>query len=345
MRRYHKRSGRGHYRSLYFNALLATKPEIEVLEKLVSEIPKENAEQYCLNKYCELTGRSASAVEESLALSEDVTGIDVYFYSHTVNIRMGVYHMKETEFNRRDYIDFDLQASLGPINEGMFSEQRKDYLCKLRNAWIGREDYSIDKEWNELQAKIDYVKEALVSGVEIRIWTSDTADDICAFLFLISQLHGLKGTLKVIDFHSIYERTQGGRWKWQSVGEDDIPKYIQYERTLTLKERRVIEKMYKEISSRSGELRMNINGRIVDVPANHFDDYFEGAIPKGTFNARHAMAGILKTIHFDLNYSFMESRLAHILFDSGRYIIVNKNIEDLIPDVLPFEEFYFKRLK
>ncbi len=173
------------------------------------------------------------------------------------------------EGTARDVVCIPLNLSMGDISEP-FSDARAEYLQSA--VLIGGPDFS--RIGAELMETARSGLERLRSPSEpVRIWTSRNPDEFCGFCHILTVLPE-NADIRVVELpdYQVFGdeiRTYSG---WCEIDPYELGRFQSLERPLTATERRYFTGLWREMQRENSPLRAMVNGRILSVGADFYDD-------------------------------------------------------------------------
>lgn len=124
--------------------------------------------------------------------------------------------------------------------------------------------------------KIAQVKTAIAAGEPLRVWWSETPDDLSGFYWLCEQLKGQTNQLTQIKVPMTAPKigeTLGFR-EWANLGEldvDEIPQYLPTTKEVSLADRQVYEYVWNSLLAENAPVRATVNGHLIGVSEDFYD--------------------------------------------------------------------------
>lgn len=125
--------------------------------------------------------------------------------------------------------------------------------------------------------KIKEVQAAIAAGDPLRVWWSETPDDLSGFYWLCDQLKGHLNQLSQVKVPMTAPKigeTLGFR-EWASLGEigvDEIPQYLPTTKDVSLADRQVYEYVWANLLAENAPVRATVNGHLIGVAEAFYDD-------------------------------------------------------------------------
>lgn len=230
-----------------------------------------------------------------------------------------VVHNKTSSYNHLfgKVVYLFLPLHLGDLRDGVFSETRLNQVhAMMEDEWRDGTLYT-KREQKKASTGIKAVKQRMEKGEKIRIWYSDSAEDLCALYYLISELSGIPGEITCVHKNSWKVPYSNKVSRFGALRYPELLYYLPTERTIEESERRWIAETWKELCSQSWILRANVNGELVGVPESFYDSGIRAFIPRsGEFKSSRVEGEYLTVIPSGLGSDIVEWRLSVILHGS-----------------------------
>ncbi len=210
-----------------------------------------------------------------------------------------------------------LPLHLGNLRKGVFSEARLNQVhSMMKDDWRDGLPYT-KREQKKAVARLKDVKRRMEKGEKIRIWYSDSAEDLCALYYLISELNGISGEITCVHKNSRKVSYSCKTARFGALNYTDLLYYLPAERPIEESERHWIEKAWKDLCSQEWNLRANVNGELVGVPESFYDSGIRAFIPRSVgFKSSRIIGDYLASIPSGLDPDIVEWRLSVILHSS-----------------------------
>lgn len=233
-----------------------------------------------------------------------------------------------------------LSLSIGDISEDGFWEKRQQVLERL---------YSFYDE-NGCQAVLDTIKYAredlerifdrAEKGEDIRIWYSSQPDELCGLYWFMMQLARLKDypgqiyLVKIPEWEVMEEEGKTSlvrRKSWGEVAAEEWNRYLSLQKPIPTILCRSFASDWKELQKENAPLRAEINGRLVGVPENFYDEILarEIALEEGAFHEARLIGRILGKYRLGIGDSFIALRIEKMI-DDGMLDIVSEAKEGAV---------------
>lgn len=175
--------------------------------------------------------------------------------------------------NSKDIYGFNLQLSVGVINEDDFFHNRQQVL--KRTYSIYPENIDVQADIIDIQiSKLDEIRNRVMSGDTLRIWYSDQPDEMCGLYWLVSELNKVCECYNQIYLVKLSELEFNDDYRIQSWGEvspGKWHKYLQFQKQMTKVHYQEYINRWKAL--KDTQLRAVLNGQLVGVPEDIYDSF------------------------------------------------------------------------
>ena len=140
------------------------------------------------------------------------------------------------------------------------------------------------------------LRSVVASGDPLRIWWSDQPDDRLGMQWLCTLLQGVLSPLTQIRIPLVQARPDGQRVELSTLGDlttDDLTTYLSLERPIDVDFRQAARYGWREHLAENAALRVNLNGHLLGVPENFYDDFLKAQWHPGR-PAKRNIAAVLK---------------------------------------------------
>lgn len=165
-----------------------------------------------------------------------------------------------------DILCLQLHLDKGPINCGLDSDCRKKYIEE-----IYYENYSYIDNLNRLEK----VRELASEKNEFRIWVDNLPSSLLGLYCVCNELKNYSVDIYMMDINVCVEG-YGNIFSWAQVEPEAMLDLLEKERKLSRNERNECINSWNKNSSSNWNLRSYINGSVVRIRDNFFDDIILG---------------------------------------------------------------------
>ena len=167
---------------------------------------------------------------------------------------------------------------IGDIRKPVDSKYRRDLIFSMyhQDQWSdGGETAARErkKAGDVYVSGLKRLKEYMDAGEPVRIWYSDAPYAKCGFYFLC---HRMKGYGNPVSAVKLPEQEMRGSFavscsNWGEVDPEDLFRYLQYEKSVSEKERDMHSMTWLGLMRENSPLRVNINGRMIGAGEDFYD--------------------------------------------------------------------------
>ena len=185
--------------------------------------------------------------------------------------------------NPGDVLGFALSLSVGDISEDVPGPKRQAELQKLYSFVVDDMEEDCAKLQDQAQQALDRIFAASRQGELLRIWYSDTPDDLCGFYWLMARLEEAEaqGPVEVIKLPPFISREDGTMVSWRGWGEVDPGqwgRFLDLAQPVSPETRHGCRLIWENLQRENAPLRACLNGRLTSVPADFYDCFLHREI-------------------------------------------------------------------
>ena len=180
---------------------------------------------------------------------------------------------------------------LGKISEDDFILGRRKWTDNLFYNCSKKEKQGIYKEDDE---RFQNIIDAAKRGETLRIWYSDCAFSKCGFYHLVYSLRDTAATILTVKFpESALNGENKERMSWGHLTPEDVDNFVVLQKPLEENEKKEIINKWERLIEDNAELRISVDGEIVSVSEDYFDDKIMRYAPNGEFKVVSLVGFIL----------------------------------------------------
>ena len=181
--------------------------------------------------------------------------------------------------NPGDVFCFALALSMGDVSEDKPGEKRKQMLSSFYSIYSEEHAKEIVPGiMDAVKKNLETIRERSVNLEPIRIWYSDQPDELCGMYWFMGQIlkmaaHGPVYVVKLPDWE---ERKSGEiihRTGWGEIAPAEWGRFVPLQRELSPVFIKECASVWKSLQTENAPLRAMINGKLVSMPANLYDDF------------------------------------------------------------------------
>lgn len=187
--------------------------------------------------------------------------------------------------NPGDVLGFALNLSVGDISEDVPGPKRQAELQKLYSFVVDDMEEDCAKLQDQAQQALDRIFAASRQGELLRIWYSDTPDDLCGFYWLMAWLEKAEaqGPVDAIKLPPFISREDGTVVSWRGWGEVDPGqwgRFLDLAQPVSPETRYGCRLIWENLQRENAPLRACLNGRPTSVPADFYDCFLRREIAR-----------------------------------------------------------------
>lgn len=228
----------------------------------------------------------------------------------------------------RDVFGFSLGLSIGDISNQDFATNRQKTFNRLWSIYP--DDPSDDlKLVDQLPKTLDTVLARAANGEALRIWYSDTPDDLCGLYWLMTELEELKkplGTVYVVKLpeYEYLDNTVVSHRGWGEVSPGDWHRYTALAQPTTPIFRRQCAMRWRMLQKENAPLRAVISGRLHGVPETFYDHFIRREIDFQPFEFMEAevVGRVLGVYELGIGDAWIALRIEKIM-EEGTLVVVS----------------------
>lgn len=237
----------------------------------------------------------------------------------------------------------DLQLDQGNISDNGLGNIRLEFLKQKRDHYLFREELDFGEEsFNESMQSIEIIKSSLQNDDIVRIWYGENSVEFCGFCWLVSLIKSWdinSGKIFYVKLPKYAFSAEGEYKKYYGSGSfnmNELPKYSFNIELLTDSFSKVHIDIWNNALSENSQLRIYMNGILLNVRENFFDSVIldEASKLDVVFQGVSLVGNLIRSIGLD--ETFFGQRIDYLI-SLGNFSIV-KECEKTIP-------FFRKTLK
>ena len=202
--------------------------------------------------------------------------------------------------NPGDVLGFALNLSVGDISEDVPGPKRQAELLKWYSFVSDDMEEDCVTLLEQAQQALDRIFAASRQGELLRIWYSDTPDELCGFYWLMARLEeaGVQGPVEAIKLPRMDCRADGSvvSWRdWGEVGPGEWSHFLDLAQPVSPENRRGCQLVWQMLQRENAPLRACLNGNLTSVPVDFYDCFLrrEIAQQQETFDEARVLGRVL----------------------------------------------------
>jgi hypothetical protein len=240
--------------------------------------------------------------------------------------------------NASEVICLPFMLDIGDINISIESDYRKKILFDMysRNEVIDNSTFDyFDDAWKRSLGDIKRLKDYADQGELIRIWYSDAPYSVCGFHYVCSILSAYDCKVFAVKLPQYVEQADNEMHLYKSWGEvraGDFYKFTHLEKEFSSHEIKAFACIWDELKEENGQLRAIVNGKLIGVPDDYYDNLIRNEIQDGDFVMSHLIVKLLINYPLGIGDWWYAKRIQRMI-ENGELKIVQKD-EEIYSQVL-----------
>lgn len=225
-----------------------------------------------------------------------------------------------------------LSLSIGDISEDEFWEKRQQVLGRLYSFYDEDGRQAILDTIKCTREGLERIFNRAEKGEDIRIWYSSQPDELCGLYWFMMQLCRLKDysgqiyLVKMPEWEVMEEEGKTslvGRAGWGEVAAEEWNRYLSLQKPIPTVLCRSFALDWKELQKENYPLRAEINGRLVSVQENLYDEVIvrEIASEEREFHEVRLIGRILGKYRLGIGDGFIALRIEKMIDDGVLEIV------------------------
>lgn len=235
-----------------------------------------------------------------------------------------------------DVFGLSLSLSIGDISENQPGIKRMQALERLYSIYpegVGNE--AVREESERVDKALKTVGERAKAGEALRIWYSSQPDELCGFYWFMDQLeqwgadNGKVFAVKLPEWEADGEENIVRKISWGEVSAGEWHRYASLQEPVSLAFRKSCAAYWKEIQKENSSLRAVLNGQLVSVPEDLYDDFIwrEIELESGEFKEGMVIGHVLGKYRLGIGDCWIALRIEEML-RVGSIEVVRENGSD-----------------
>lgn len=186
--------------------------------------------------------------------------------------------------NPGDVFSFALNWSMGDISEQTPGPVRQAVLNRQYKFVTSDMASETKALLDRAEAALTVMRERSSGGEPVRIWYSDTSDELCGFYWLMAQLETLGEAcgpvyaVKLPRYEPGKDETLVTHSGWGEIGPGEWSGYLPLAKPVSPLLRRVCARHWKQLQQENAPLRGALNGQLVSLPEDAYDSFIRREI-------------------------------------------------------------------
>lgn len=236
-----------------------------------------------------------------------------------------------------DIYGFWLVLSMGDISENQFDDKRMKIFERIFNNFPDGDGlWNAQKILKRANENLKTIRERITEGESVRIWYSNQPDEMCGLYWFMHRLHqwnmpDIKPCIvKLPEWEEYADGTIVRRTNWGEVSPGEWHRYVELQKAVSPIFIRDCASHWSELQRENASLRAVLNGQLVSVSENIYDDIIFREINAESEEFREAMiiGRIMGKYQLGISDSLISFRMDEMI-NEGKLKVVSEAGEDL----------------
>lgn len=236
-----------------------------------------------------------------------------------------------------DIFGFNLMLSVGDISEDQPGIKRQQTLEHVYSVYPNDEGYNAAKEiLNRANEALKTIRERAEEGEALRIWYSDQPDEMCGLYWFMGQLNQWKVHDALVSIIKLpeWETDDKGHFvrknSWGEVAPEEWRRHLALEKTVLPVFIQSCAAHWRDLQAENAPLRAVLNGRLVSMSENLYDDFIlrEIAAEGEVFHEAMIVGRVLGKYQLGISDSWVADRIEGMIH-AGKLEVVTAGDKDV----------------
>lgn len=223
----------------------------------------------------------------------------------------------------KDVVYIGTFLDIGDISEDLNSPFRKKIFKNLYSHIYDEKELEqfFYNEYKDLEKLLSAAK----NKAKIRIWKSNTAHSACVLAYISYKLRNIDCEITIVSLperHKLAKDTIHFFTSWQEVVPERLHKFLSFERELSDIEKRMESDLWKNLKEENAPLRAIINGRLISVSEDFYDQFIIRNIPDGEFLMGQLIGSLVNKYQLGVSDLWYRLRIKEMI-ESGKIKIIS----------------------
>ncbi len=240
------------------------------------------------------------------------------------------------EGDAHDVFGFNLMLSIGDISADNFLEKRAktiEFMWSIYPSFADDEPFDI---LNNMQKGIDGFKNRITQDDEVRIWYSDTPNEMCGLYWFMSELLQLSTPPKAVHVvkFSGHHCNEGGaltdQSHWGELSPSNWNGHAAFAQEVSVAFQKHCAKEWKMLQDENANLRAVLNGKLCSVSDDIYDNFIYREIEnqEDEFNEAMLIGSVLCKYQPSIGDMWLAHRIEKIIA-AGTLQIASEPLKDM----------------
>ncbi|MBS5883879.1 DUF3658 domain-containing protein [Clostridium sp.] len=233
---------------------------------------------------------------------------------------------KSISNNISKVICIPFMLDIGDISIPITSEYRRNLILNMYtiNGIENEDTLEFGELWKRYVTEIKKLEEYAAKGEELRIWYSGAAYSLCGLYYVCNILKKYKCKISVIKLPSYIKSSENGIQiftSWSEVNPKYVFSFLPLEKELSYFEIQCFATMWNELIEDDSKLRSIVNGSLIGVPEDFYDNIIRNEIPDNEFTLIALIGKILSKYQIAVEDWWYAERIRYMI-KKGELIVV-----------------------
>ncbi len=224
------------------------------------------------------------------------------------------------------YIGFALD--IGDISGEFDGIERQNVFQKVWGRF-NFDDNEQEQFFHNQRKDMEKLLSAVINGIPIRIWKSNTPYSTCGFYFICNILRNIDCEINVVslpEYKQVSENEIVTYGDWGQIQSGKFYQFLTLERQLSQSEKLMFSNRWCDLVRENAPLRAVVNGKLISVPEDYYDYIITKNIPEDDFLMARLIGKIMGNYDLGVSDSWYALRIDKMIEEKKLIIVENKDI-------------------
>ncbi len=234
---------------------------------------------------------------------------------------MAMAQKKHREIGAPVGIGFNLDV--GDISGAVDGDERKAVFVRLFSS-VEFKPSDLAHFFGIQRHDVDDLMNAARKGEAIRVWKSDAAYSACGFAYVCDLIRDIDCPFSAVHLPKhvpVDENTIQAFSSWAEVPDDQFVAFLPLEKPIPRMEKWVHADIWRNLACENAPLRAVINGTLLSVPEDFYDDILAKELPDGDFVMARLIGNILGRYPLGVSDGWYANRIEKMVEDGTLTVV------------------------
>ncbi|MCG8698289.1 MAG: DUF1835 domain-containing protein [Bacteroidales bacterium] len=224
------------------------------------------------------------------------------------------------------YIGFALD--IGDISGEFDGIERQNVFQKIWGRF-NFDDNEQEQFFHNQRKDMEKLLSAVINGIPIRIWKSNTPYSTCGFYFICNILRNIDCEINVVslpEYKQVSENEIVTYGDWGQIQSGKFYQFLTLERQLSQSEKLMFSNRWCDLVRENAPLRAIVNGKLISVPEDYYDYIITKNIPDDDFLIARLIGKIMGNYDLGVSDSWYALRIDKMIEEKKLIIVENKDM-------------------